>query len=128
MIITAKNIREMCARRTGRTTQIRNDLYEFLTSPTPTRSVVVLICINRHVIDDYLRYFNSLPPGLLRMITKQSVTSSLNSNRVIFMTDDTFQSYQSSLKGLKLHDVYFDTPETTLFGRSELFEIMSRLM
>jgi hypothetical protein len=128
MIITAKQIREMCARRTGRTTQIRNDLYEFLTTETLTRTNVVLVCINGRVVDDYLRYFNSLPPGLLRMITKHSVTSSLNGNRVIFMTDDSFQSYQSSLKGLKLHDVYFDTPETTLFGRSEIFEIMSRLM
>ena len=126
MIITAKTIKELCRRASGRTEEIKVELCEFLTG-YDCRKVVIVVCKSRTVVSNYVQFFENVPKGILRSITQNSITSNTN-NKIILITEDEFTNSCCRFRGLRIENIYFDTPESSLFGNGDLFEYMCRMM
>ena len=123
--ITLRDVLEFGARCSGRTTEIISDCLKFLNQPKKDKCVVIIFCNNYKIVDHYFNEFhyklNENNENNLKIYRAGNFIINHENERCVFflVKDDNLDK----IRGLKIRDVYFDTPEKDLFNNYLLLQL-----
>ena len=124
MITTLSLIRVLCERHSGRTTEIFNQLTEFLAKNF--NETVIVVLHRREMVYDYLDRFSKWNPNYSIMTIQSRVKNFDNNTVVMFLTQEQIQKGRA-LSGLRIKEVYFDTPEFQFFETTWMNNLLCRV-